>query len=92
MNPNVRQNRNLTPEECAAVIALFEEGLSQVQIAERFHVGQSTISRAIRRFQDTGNNQRRPGQGRGRITDAHQDRFLRLQALRERFVTATLLR
>jgi hypothetical protein len=42
-------------------------------------------------YLETGINKRRTGQGRKRITTANQDRFLRLQTLRQRFVTSTSL-
>lgn len=91
MAQNARENRNLSPEECAVAIALVEEGLSQVQVALRLGVTQSTVSRILERFRETNSNQRRPGQGRHRVTTNNQDRFLRLQAIRTRFVTTTSL-
>jgi transposase len=54
-------------------------------------LAQSTISRAFNRFRETGTHQRRQGQGTGRITTPRQNRFMRLQALRQRFVTSTLV-
>lgn len=91
MAQNAREIRNLSPEECAAAIALVETGLPQVQVALRFGVTQSAISRALTRYRETGTNQRRAGQGRQRMTTNNQDRFLRLQALRNRFTTSTAL-
>ena len=91
MNINRRQNRNLTPEESAQAVVLAEEGRSQRYIAERLGVNQATISRVLRRFQETNIHTRRPGQGRRRATSAVQDRFLMMQTLRERFITAPRL-
>lgn len=91
MAQNARESRNLSPEECAAAIALVEEGLPQVQVALRLGVTQSTVSRALARFRETHSNERRRGQGRHRVTTNNQDRFLRLLALRSRFVTSTAL-
>lgn len=51
----------------------------------------SSISRMVRRFNETGSHDRRPGQGRKRCTNARDDRFLRQSALRNRRVTSTLL-
>jgi transposase len=91
MNCNQRHSRNLSPEECTVAVALSEKGRTQQSIAERFSVMQSTISRVINRYLETGINKRRTGKGRKRMTTANQDRFLRLQTLRQRFVTSTSL-
>jgi hypothetical protein len=50
-------------------------------------IPRSTVSDAIQRFRETG----RPGQGRRRATNAVEDRFLRLQSLREQTFPATAL-
>jgi transposase len=88
MNCNQQHSRNLSPEECTVAVALSEEGRTQQSIAERFGVMQSTISRVINRYLETGINKRRTGKGRKRMATANQDRFLRLQTLRQRFVTS----
>lgn len=86
-----RETRNLTREECAQALILFEEGWNYRRIGRRFNVYHTTVSRVIERFRDTGSHGRRPGQGRNRITTPIEDRFLRLSALRQRFVTARTL-
>ena len=91
MNPLARQNRCLSESECAVVIALHAEGYNQSQLAERFRVVASTISRVLLRYNETGINTRRRGQGRRRITNPRQDRFIRLQALRQRFTTSSFI-
>jgi transposase len=91
MNCNQRHSRKFSPEECTVAVALSEEGRTQQSIAERFGVMQSTISIVINRYLETGINKRRTGKGRKRMTTAKQDRFLRLQTLRQRFVTSTSL-
>jgi hypothetical protein len=45
----------------------------------------------LRRFHETGEYSRRPGQGRRRTTTAQRDRFLLLQSLRHRTLTAPAL-
>jgi hypothetical protein len=45
----------------------------------------------LRRFHETGEYSRRPGQGRRRTTTAQRDRFLLLQSLRHRILTAPAL-
>lgn len=83
---------NLTEAECAVVVALFEEGYRQTQLAQRFGVTQSSISRILKRYEETGQNCRRAGQGRRRVTNQRQDRCISLQALRQRFTTSTRIR
>lgn len=84
-------NRNLNEPECAVVVALHEEGYRQAQLAQRFDVTQSSISRILKRYEETGRNSRRRGQGRRKVTNHRQDRFIRLRALRQRFTTSTLI-
>lgn len=91
VNNNRAMNRNISKEDCAVAVALYEEGKSQNEIANRLNVTQSAISKVIKRFYETGTNERRAGQGRKRITSPQQDRYLRIQALRQRFVTSTSL-
>ena len=57
---NARKMRNLSREECSTAIALVGEGLPQVTLAQRLGVTQSTISKAIARFRETGSYERRP--------------------------------
>jgi hypothetical protein len=85
MNCNQRHSRKISPEECTVAVALSEEGRTQQSVM------QSTISIVINRYLETGINKRRTGKGRNRMTTAKQDRFLRLQTLRQRFVTSTSL-
>lgn len=82
-----RQSRNLTRDECAQAVILSEEGWSYRRIGRRFNVSHTSISRMLERFLETGDHTRRPGQGRNRVTTPIQDRFLRISALRQRFVT-----
>lgn len=51
----------------------------------------SSISRMVRRFNETGSHLRRPGQGRKRCTNPIDERFLRQSALRNRKTTSTIL-
>ena len=58
---------------------------------ERVGHPRSTLADAIQRFRETGSYSRRPRQGRRRATTAVEDRFFRLQVLRERTATAPVL-
>ncbi|KAI4886961.1 hypothetical protein NFI96_007821 [Prochilodus magdalenae] len=57
-------------------------------VARRFAVSVSVVSRAWRRYQETGQYTRRHGGGRRRATTQQQDRNLRLCARRNRRSTA----
>ena len=78
----------LSEFECARAQTLLEEGYSQRQVGRILGVSHTTIGRMIRRFRETGQHSRRPGQGRPRSTSELDDRFLRLAALRNRGVTS----
>ncbi len=56
----------LDPTEVAQAVQLLQDGTSIRAIARRFAVSPSTVSRAWRRFQETGSYSRRDGQGRRR--------------------------
>lgn len=84
-------HRRLTAAEACRARILVEQGRSQSEVARIFGVHRSTVGRAVRRFQETGRDVRRPVQGRPRATDRVDDRFLVVNALRRRTVTSTQL-
>lgn len=79
----------LTAAEAALARSLVQQGRSHRTVAEMLHVHHTTIGRVLRRFQETGSDDRRPGQGRPRVTNERDDRFLILSTLRDRFTTST---
>ena len=84
--------RYLQPIQVAQVVQLLQDGTSiHCCIARRFAVSPSTVSRAWRRYQETGHYMRRAGQGRRRATTQQQDRYLLLCARRNRRSTARAL-
>ncbi|KAG8284281.1 hypothetical protein J6590_108265 [Homalodisca vitripennis] len=80
--------RFLSESDVSRAVTLIEVGVSQREVGRRLGVSQSVISRLWNRHQELGTLQRRPGQGRSRSTTHIEDRFLRVNALRNRFLTA----
>lgn len=67
-------------------------GQSQRHVAAQFNVSRNAIGNLWRLYLDTGDVQRRPGQGRPRVTTEAQDRQITLGARRRRFDSAITLR
>ncbi|XP_046336687.2 putative ankyrin repeat protein RF_0381 [Haliotis rufescens] len=65
-------------------------GATQRQIARTFNCSQTTISKLIIRYQQTGQTQDRPRSGRPRVTTPADDRYIRQIHLRNRPVTEML--
>nr|CAH7750717.1 unnamed protein product [Callosobruchus chinensis] len=74
------------------IIALWQEGLSRHQIANRLNVVRSTVSRTIRRYEETGEVNGRPRTGRPTVSTTREDRYIAQLARRERSVTVPVLR
>nr|CAH7763863.1 unnamed protein product [Callosobruchus chinensis] len=73
-------------------IALWQEGLSRHQIANRLNVVRSTVSRTIRRYEETGEVNIRPRAGRPTVSTRREDRYIAQLAGRKRSVTVPVLR
>nr|CAH7730296.1 unnamed protein product [Callosobruchus chinensis] len=72
------------------IIALWQEGLSRHQIANRLNVERSTVSRTIRRYEETGEVDSRPRTGRPTVGTIYlSSRLVAIAQLvrRERSVT-----
>ena len=74
----------LSNVEKARAIGQIEAGTPQNEVAARFGVSPSTISRTLAKFRETGDVKDRPRSGRPKKTTQQEDRFLTLSALRNR--------
>ena len=70
-----RQPR-MTFEQRERAIGMLTAGMSARDVAQHFQRHESTISRLLNRFQQTGNVADRPRSGRPRKTTPREDRFL----------------
>ena len=71
---------------------MIEDGFSQCLVARALGVSPSVVNSLWARYLETGNYNRRPGQGRPRATTDRQNHYLRNLALRNRQSTARCLR
>ena len=79
----------LTNDQRNNAIGRLQQGATQAAVARHFNVSRATINRLWIRHNATGSVADRPRSGRPRVTTPAQDRFIRLQHLRDRFQTAT---
>lgn len=91
MDAHRNVHSNLTRDQVVRIITLIEDGRSQRQVANLLEINQSSVSRVVARYRETGGYERRPVPGRPHCTTRADDRFLSLQALRRRHVTARQL-
>ena len=82
----------LSATDAARAIALIQDGRSQYYAARVLGVTRCKVQRAVERFYETGDFSRRRGSGRRRCTNIRDDRFIRLNVLRDRTTTATMTR
>ena len=67
---------------------MLECGCTENQVAQRFNVSHSTISRLVQRVRVTGTFADRPRSGAPRVTTVRRDNYIRQRHLRNRFLTA----
>ena len=59
------------------MVALSNEGLTQAQICTRLNIGQSVISRALKRYKGTGSFSHRKSPGAPRCTSKQTDQMIK---------------
>ena len=79
----------LSEHERWQAIGMLENGCLPSEVARRFGVALSTVSRLQQRHIQTGSVQDRPRTGQPRVTTAAQDRTIRRAHVRNRLLTAT---
>lgn len=81
----------LAPTDVARLVALIQDGRSQRYVSRTLGLPRTTVQDAWNRFVQNGTFIRRAGSGRRRATTAVDDRFVVLNALRNRRTTAIYL-
>lgn len=79
---------DLPATEVARAVTMIDEGHTYRSVSRTLGVSVSVIHRCVKRYRQTGSNVRRRGQGRKRATSAVDERFIRVQTLRNRRQTA----
>nr|CAH7718211.1 unnamed protein product [Callosobruchus chinensis] len=83
----------LSASDRTRIIALWQEGLSRHQIAYyRLNIVRSTVSRTIRRYEETGEVNSRPRTGQPTVSTRREGRYIAQLARRERSVAVPVLR
>uniref|UniRef100_A0A2H1VMJ9 SFRICE_000949 n=1 Tax=Spodoptera frugiperda TaxID=7108 RepID=A0A2H1VMJ9_SPOFR len=83
---------DLPATEVARAVTMIDEGHTYRSVSRTVGVSVSVIHRCVKRYRQTGSYVRRRGQGRKRATNAVEERFIRVQTLRNRRQTAVQTR
>lgn len=82
------EGKPISLQKRSAIIALHEEGYSEIVIAEKQGVKKSTVHYTLQRYRATGSVEDRNRPGPSRITTAADDLRIRLLSKRNRRLTA----
>ena len=91
MSNVIPRRPGITFEQGERAIGMLTAGMSARDVARHFQRHESTISRLLNRFQQTGNVADRPRSGRPRKTTPREDRFLTTSSRRYRFLSSRKL-
>ena len=87
----IGRRSGMTFEQRERAIGMLIAGMSARYVARHFQRYESTISRLLNRFQQTGIVTDRPRSGRPRKTTPREDRFLTTSSRRNRFLSSRKL-
>ena len=82
----------LNNDERNQTIGMLNAGMSATDVSRHFGCTRKTVERSRRRFRVTGNVDDRPQNGRPQVTSAADNRYIVLQHLRNRRLTAAATR
>ena len=86
MSNVIPRRPGMTFEQRERAIGMLITDMSARDVARHFQRHESTISRLLNKFQQTGNVADRPRSGRPRKTTPREDRFLTTSSRRNRFL------
>ena len=87
MSNVIPRRPKMTFEQRERAISMLTPGMSARDVARHFQCHETTISRLLNRFQQTGNFADRPRSGRPRTTTPRGDRFLTTSSRHNRFLS-----
>ena len=88
----MKVSKQLTPHLKTAILELRTAGFSQRKIANQLGFASSTVCDFLRRYDATGDINRKPGSGGVKKSTAEDDAVLEQLSLQDRFATANELR
>ena len=91
MSNVIPRRPGMTFEQRERTIAMLTAGMSARDVARHFQRHESTVSRLLNRFQQTGNVADRSRSGRSRKTTPREDRFLTTSSRSNRFLFSQTL-
>ena len=91
MSDVIPRRPGMTFEQRERTIGMLTAGMSARDVARYYPRHESTISRLLNRFQQTGNVADRPRSGRPRKTTLREDRFLTTSSRHNRFLSSQKL-
>ena len=91
MSNVIPRRPGMTFEQRKRAIGMLTAGMSARHVARHFQPDESTISRLLNRFQQTGNVADRPRSARLRKSTPPEDRFLTTSSPRNRFLSSRKL-
>ena len=75
----------------AIIVGQIQVGTKQRDIAARFVISQSAVSKLSKKFNDTNEVKNKPRSGRPKITSQREDQYIEANAGRNRRVTGEIL-